>query len=577
MFLIAITKHEIAHCFQSENVEELKTNSSIVTIVTDNFLSKFVLEQNGFSIIESPLISSPDFRKIVFSQVSYNKDDHTFNIFKSTISGRPIYYHINPERNFFCSTHIAMLRKAGVSIEENIEALPEFFVYRYVMPPRTLYKNIGQLVAGSRLRIKSSNGRCKIIHLDDYNPPIPNNNGSNNLDLISEKTLSFLNKSIQALNPYKDRLSVLLSGGLDSSILFKICQTNYKTDSAYSTGYPFEDPRRNIEKKYAISAAQAFQTKHNYYEVTTRQYLHGCVEGILAAEEPLHHLQSTMLYLLFKGGIPKSRNIVISGLGADDLFGIDLHRSLFIVEKFKQLSKYPFLNFLKFVSQITGKGEDFVHSLNYLNSGNGTPLPISDARNILWSLGAYGSEDWVSQYFNVTKQDIIRGRYNSIKAFEGRAIYDIISILVSFGSGSITQSIWSKLGESQHKILYYPFSNLDVMNYIYSIPWNVKLKSPKNILRGVARQLKIPNFIITRTKSGFGIQSKLWSETGGIFEPLVPLASKVFDEKQIRKVQSSEPRKAMTFWNMLNYSIWKRLHINNEPIDILLEELNETI
>ena len=37
-------------------------------------------------------------------------------------------------------------------------------------------------------------------------------------------------------------------------------------------------------------------------------------------------------------------------------------------------------------------------------------------------------------------------------------------------------------------------------------------------------------------------------------------------------MQSTEPKKSMTFWNMLNYSIWKRLCIKNEPIEILLEE-----
>ena len=93
----------------------------------------------------------------------------------------------------------------------------------------------------------------------------------------------------------------------------------------------------------------------------------------------------------------------------------------------------------------------------------------------------------------------------------------------------------------------------------------------------IARQSNLPKFIINRPKSAFGVRSKTWSMKGGVFEPLVPLASKVFDEKQIRYMQSSDPKKAMTFWNMLNYSIWKRLCINNEPLDDLIEELNEAM
>ena len=38
-------------------------------------------------------------------------------------------------------------------------------------------------------------------------------------------------------------------------------------------------------------------------------------------------------------------------------------------------------------------------------------------------------------------------------------------------------------------------------------------------------------------------------------------------------MQSPESKKAMVYWNILNYSIWKRLFINNEPLEVLLEEL----
>jgi hypothetical protein len=33
----------------------------------------------------------------------------------------------------------------------------------------------------------------------------------------------------------------------------------------------------------------------------------------------------------------------------------------------------------------------------------------------------------------------------------------------------------------------------------------------------------------------------------------------------------------MIFWNMLNYGIWKRLFIENEPLERLVEELDSNI
>ena len=138
MLFVSITKDEIAQNFDSVNTEESKIDNFIITSITDNFLSKRIHDKNGFSILESPFISSSDSDKIIFSQFWYNSIDNAFHLSKFTLSGRAIYYHLNQKGEFFCSTHISMLRKAGVPIKENVDVLPEFFTYRIVMPPQTL-------------------------------------------------------------------------------------------------------------------------------------------------------------------------------------------------------------------------------------------------------------------------------------------------------------------------------------------------------------------------------------------------------------------------------------------------------
>jgi hypothetical protein len=75
-------------------------------------------------------------------------------------------------------------------------------------------------------------------------------------------------------------------------------------------------------------------------------------------------------------------------------------------------------------------------------------------------------------------------------------------------------------------------------------------------------------------KVSFGIKPKRYALKGGIFDSLIPLASNFLNEKEIRKMQSIDSKKAMTYWNILNYSIWKRLIINNQPIEVLLEEIS---
>ncbi|MCK5643089.1 MAG: hypothetical protein KAJ19_19935 [Gammaproteobacteria bacterium] len=578
MFFFSITKRKITDDLQCVGAKEIKVDSLIFSIVTDSFLSKLISTEDGFSIIESPLISYPHSDQIIFSEITFRNSKKCFEIFRSTISGRPIYYYLNPQGEFFCSTHISMLRRAGVRIEENTKLLPEFFVYRYVIPPQTLYKNIRQVPAGSRLRVGLVGENCNIRQCNGFQPPVSDDSKVlGTIETISTRTLELLTDSCYPLKPLNDEIAVLLSGGLDSSVLLEICRNLFDIKTTDSTGYPFENPEDNIEKEYAFSAAQAFGMRHEYYESSIKDYLFGVLQAISVAEEPLHHLQSVMFYLLFRNHLPNEKTIVMCGLGADGIFGSNLHNSLFRrrnVRGVKLFSRYPLINLVKILSRITGRGKGLV---GRLYNHPASCASLADVDHVLWSFGRYGDDEWVRSYFGVSGKDIVFNRYNVIRSFQDRSVFDILSILSFLGSASVTQAIWAKLGEANRKIVFYPFTDLDLMKHTFLIPWDMKLLEKKNILREVGRRLSIPEYIISRSKRGFGIVEERWGERESVFEPLVPLAAKVFDEKQIRLMQSIQPQKAMTFWNILNYSIWKRLCIDEEPLKVLEEELFEAI
>jgi asparagine synthase (glutamine-hydrolysing) len=574
MFLIAITKDEISQKFDSVGIEELKLNSFILTSIVDNFLSTRISEEKDYSIEESPFARSSNLHKNIFFKFNYNYLTNTFDIFKPTISGRPIYYHLNNKGEFFCSTHISMLRKAGVPINENLDVLSEFFVYRIVIPPNTLYRDIKQLCSGDHYLLKIVNEKCELKRLSSFNLPEKKQNLKSINDAVKELK-RLLSQTLENLNLKKEDTIPLLSGGLDSSILCRLCQEILDINTSYSTGYPFENPEENNEKRYAISAAKLLNFNHHYYEATSSEYLRGFLEAISHSEQPLHHLQMICLHLLYKNGIPDNKKIVVEGWGAGGSFG-NFRNYLFYKDKmpFRVLEKKPFQFILKTLPKISDLGEKSVEMLLKSSSN----IPLSDSNHSIWYYHDYGDKDWVCKYFNVSQQNIIKNQYDSMKRFEGNSIYDLVATYSLLGDEDVTLSILSKIAEGNRKMLYVPFYDYNLLTYVLSIPWKLKLKKPENIVRkSLARQCNVPDEIINRPKTGFGIQSTRWSEKGGFFEPLIPLASKIFDEKEIHKMQSTNPKKAMTFWNILNYSIWKRLHIQNEPLEMLMEELNNVM
>ncbi len=572
MFFVAITKNEISQNFTQVTSEEFKTHSLVVTIITDKFLSRYISDPNGFSVIESPYHKSTSTDDVIFSRFNFNKKEDTFSLFRDTIAGRPIYYHLNSKGEFFCSTHISLLRTAGVPIAEDTTVLPEFFVYRHVMPPKTLFKKIKRVLLGEHLLIQIKNNKCVIHPASRYIPP------EENLQITSIKEgaaelYQHLTDTLQRLQPLKKETVILLSGGIDSSVLSTIYKKIFSRTTSYSTAYPFEIPRLNFEKKYALSAAEALQMDHHYYVPTSHEFLTGFLEAIHHNEEPLHHLQSILVHILWKNFIPAEQKIILCAQGAGSTFGNN-ELFYFYEERKKIINRLLMtrlsISILKQISKIMERGSEVVDAIGKLRNDN----PLAHPDNPIWSWMDFGSWDWACTHFKMTKQQIIKDRYDCIKELAQLSMYDVWSRYSLYSDEDATLAIWSKVGEGNKKIIYFPYYDRDVLNCAFSIPWKVKLQTPKVLSRELARQCGIPEFIYTRPKKSFGIIPKRYALKGGVFEPLIPLASKFFDEKEIRKLQSIDSKKAMTYWNILNYSVWKRLVINNEPVEVLLEELN---
>lgn len=445
------------------------------------------------------------------------------------------------------------------------------------MPPKTLYKDIYRLLPGSKVNVEIDKNNGITESINNYSPP-PKNPKKSHQTIVKE-TYDILFEAIQELRPFRKKVAFLLSGGLDSSILFKICQSkDFNIKTTFSAMYPFEDPKKGLERKYALTAAKEFNVKHRLLNITNKDFQIGLIEAILAAEEPIHHLQSVLIYLIIKNFIPKEKKIIINGQGAEVGWGEVFHKRIHRNKKIliKLLSFGPVSIYRKFFN-ISAKfpylKKYFKELLNRLIFKLSENFPKNDYRNILWYFGKYGNFEWVSNYFNINKQEIIKNRYNLIKGFNNHSYFDLVSLMGLLGDSDITISIWSKLAESKKKIMYYPYFYPKLINYSFTIPWKIKLSNFKKILVDIAYKLAIPEFIIKRPKSGFSIKTKKWATKGGVLDSLIPTASKIFRRDLIIHLQSENFEKSMTLWNILNYSIWKRLWIENEPASNLLSEI----
>ena len=591
MFLLCVTRHSVAGGIDAPTVREAAVGGGWrVTVAADDWLSQADVSGGQTAVREA----APFDRRILFAAASYSHDSGTLEVHKSLIGGRQVYYHLAPDGGFYCASHARLLRAAGVRLEDDPGRLPELFVYRYISPPRTLFKGIDQLLAGERLSFeRDAGGSWRRTGRQLYAPPPPAPPASRNdpYGPHSDRTRDALRDTMLDLAPARDKVHVLASGGLDSSILFKLAQTELGVKTSHSTSYPFETEGEDVEKRYALTAAEALGANHKFFVPTTPQFVRGVLDAVSLAEEPIVHTQSVLMLLMLRDGLPRGDGTVVVGQGADGAFGLRIHQTVEKVARFRRnrprlsrvletslLAAQPAFN-------LPGVSRAVRRTMSLLRRDNGVidimpwrwgpGVPADDPRHVLRLLGHAGHETWARRRFGAGADRVFASRAESIAPYADRPVLDGISLLDYLSDVTVTQSIWSKFGESARKVVYYPFNAQPLLDSAFAAPWEVKLKEPKGVLRDVARKIGLPEFIITRPKANFNVNPSRWAVRGAVLEPLVPLAAKEFGWDEVRRMQGPYSRGAYTFWTMLNYAIWKRLFINGESIPSLLAEVEE--
>jgi asparagine synthase (glutamine-hydrolysing) len=495
-------------------------------------------------------------------EIVFHRQDMTLTVRNSSVAGAPVYYCESPSGDLLLSSRVQGLRAAGMPIEENLAAVPEFMTYRCVLAPDTLFRNIKRLPQGGLLTCRLGGARpvLELISLVDRLKPGSEAGGdlAGHIAALTER----LDKTLELLEPLRDHVTMLLSGGIDSSILCKLAGRRLGIRNTLSTGYPFESSDANVERRYALSAAQAMGFVHTYYESTTPDYLSGLIESIHLAESPVSHLQSVCMHLMLKEGVGPSQDVVLQGLGAGGCVG-NFRNFLFLRDKrwARLMAVTPLFRLLQLIPSLTGRGGVFLGKLRDLRNR----LPLDNPANPIWLWHQYGDADWVCRHFAVSRGDLAARHMDRVRQLGAESLYDLWALYSLMGDEEATVAIWSAIAAGNGKTFYFPFYDEAFLQQALRIPWSLKLGATENIVRkAMARNLGVPEFVLDRRKAGFGIRRDDWALEGGVLDPLARFVSGMVDKEALRALRSREPKKAMLFWNFVNYALWKRMCVDGE-------------
>ena len=234
---------------------------------------------------------------------------------------KPLYLNQTSHRLRFASSLPALLAGGDVDTTLDTVALHHHFTLHTVVPaPRTVLKGVRKLAPATTLRLDPDGTVSEQIYwtLDATRPEQPMSEAQWLAATREQLTQSVKRRLLAADVP----VGVLLSGGLDSSLLVGLLAEQVPDLRTFSIG--FEDLGGGAEKadefEYSDLIAQHFQTHHQQFSIPNHEVMLRLPEAVAQMTEPMVSHDVIAFYLLAER-VSKEVKVVMSGQGADEVFG----------------------------------------------------------------------------------------------------------------------------------------------------------------------------------------------------------------------------------------------------------------
>jgi asparagine synthase (glutamine-hydrolysing) len=234
---------------------------------------------------------------------------------------KPLYYAELPGRLRFASTLPALLAAGGVDTSIDSAALHHYMSWHAVVPaPQTIIKGVRKLAPATVCVIEPDGRRREDVYWSIAVGPRAEDRNLKEADW-REAIRVTLGKAVERRRVADVPVGVLLSGGLDSSILVamlaELGQNDLKT---FSVGFEKVGDVEGDEFRYSDLIAKRFGTDHHRIKVDSSRTIDALPGMVAAMSEPMMSHDAIGFYMLSQE-VAKYVKVAQSGQGADEIFG----------------------------------------------------------------------------------------------------------------------------------------------------------------------------------------------------------------------------------------------------------------
>ncbi|NOT19979.1 MAG: N-acetylglutaminylglutamine amidotransferase [Sideroxydans sp.] len=257
----------------------------------------------------------------MFAFAIWDKRSQKLFLARDRFGIKPLYYALDGASLRFASTLQALIAAGGVDTSIDPIALHhQLTLHASVHAPRTLLNGVKKLPPAHCMTF-TAEGEVTLRRYWSLNATRPSASLSEADWLLATRYV--LKKSVERHRLAADvPVGVLLSGGLDSSLIVGLLADHVEDLHTFSIG--FEDIGGDAEKgdefEYSDQVVERFHTHHHKYLIPNSEVLKRLPEAVCSMSEPMVSQDNIAFYLLAEK-VSQEVKVVLAGQGADEVFG----------------------------------------------------------------------------------------------------------------------------------------------------------------------------------------------------------------------------------------------------------------
>jgi len=251
----------------------------------------------------------------MFGLAIYDDRTRTLILGRDRAGEKPLFYGRFGDEIVFASELQCLLRHPRISRELDDVAINEYLKLGYIPEPRTPFRDVKRVPAGTYIRFAAGGGAATSRYWDPAAFPIEPISARDAIRRTQDLIERAVEKQVMSDVP----VGVFISGGMDSSILASLASKVIGVDKVHTFSAKFAEESYD-ESGDAAELAKLMRTKHvpvRTEEETLREALENVTTRIA---EPIADAAVLPTFLLARAAREHVK-VILSGEGADELFG----------------------------------------------------------------------------------------------------------------------------------------------------------------------------------------------------------------------------------------------------------------